>query len=178
MLVSQEYSIFAEPNEQRKQRCLNNETLLSPTFDVHNKQTCKRHAILAKLSMQFLNENNYFVAQSFIRNLAVKRVFTALDRLSSVSGAKSLAKKTQNNWSLPRGLVGISLINLPKDFKNRHYWTRCVVPIFVYSPANKDTYMRAFERTRSTITASLSGQRYSNTATYIASTGKGATEQR
>ena len=50
--------------------------------------------------------------------------------------------------------------------------------IFVYSPANKDAYIRAFKKTRNTITASLSGQRYSNAAAYIASTGKGATEQR
>jgi len=52
------------------------------------------------------------VAKNFIVIYAIVRVFRELDRFSSLSGAKIMAKKKQNICIFPRGLAEISLINM------------------------------------------------------------------
>jgi len=52
------------------------------------------------------------VAQSFIGFLAIIRLFTDLDRLSSISGSNVIAKKNKNVYRYLGDFLGISLINI------------------------------------------------------------------
>jgi len=58
------------------------------------------------------------VAQSLFGFVTVIRVFRALERLPSVSGAKVMGKRPQFFKELPRKLMGISLINFWLFYQN------------------------------------------------------------